>query len=133
MGISLISVPYIDGVFPKVSGWIARALGKHSAITLPRIYQMCRASEAFLLVDHAAEPTNAMVVQFDNRGGDRVLLVLAMGGKGGENWNTMFDEVCTWGKSLGAVRAVFDGRKGWQRVLPKAKVISQTYAVEFEG
>jgi hypothetical protein len=128
--ISLIAQPFIDLVFPKVAGWLDKALGKHSNMTVTRLYEMCRTGGGLLFVDVPEEPQNALVCQFDEHRGKRVLVVLAMGGKGGQNWNKLFDEVCSWAKAFGASEVIFEGRFGWQRVLPKVKPVKQTYVME---
>lgn len=126
----LIAHPFVDLVFPKAAPWLAKALGKHTSMTIPRLLRMCSAREAFLFVDDPQEPQNAMVAQFDKWGGDDVLVVLAMGGKGGENWAQVFQSVKDFAKAYGAKAVSFEGRMGWQRALPEARVIRQTYRIE---
>jgi len=128
--IHLVAHPYVDLVFPKVAPWLAKAVGKFTSLTLPDLLSLCSARRAFLFIDHPEEPTNALVGQFDTRGGESVFVVLAMGGRGGENWPKLFDAVAEFAKTYGSKAVYWEGRKGWQRVIPKAKVIKQTYRFE---
>lgn len=126
----LVSHYAIDAVFPKVASYLAEALGTATAWTVADLATVCSNRGAFLFVDDASHPGNALVCRFETWGGRQVLNIIAMAGKGGEDWPEALDTIRDFAVVHGAESVVFHGRIGWQRKLPEARVIYQTYEIE---
>lgn len=130
MSLYLVGLLDMDRVFPLVADFMASSYKTFGNVAPHDLYRMCCTRQAFMFVDVLETPRNAVVCALETRGGETVLNVIAMGGKGGENWKSMFAEICDFGKRFGASRTRFNGRKGWQKVLPQARVVGFIYEVE---
>lgn len=126
----MVGIMDVDRVFPLVLPYIEASARQNSNLTAADAYMMCASRRAMLFVDDLDEPRNAMVCAFEMRSGVNTLNVLAMGGKGGENWSKLLAGVREFGRRFGAPKTRWVGRKGWQKVLPEARVIGQVYEVD---
>lgn len=125
----LVSHYAVDEIFPKVAAYLHSALGTHIGWTLPDLHSACSSRNALLFVDEVEHPKAVMVARFEVWGGEQVLNCIAMGGAGGENWPEAMAHIKRFAALYGARAVVFHGRKGWQRVLPEAEVIYQSYRI----
>lgn len=103
-------------------------------ITPDWLFEICRKGDALLFVAHEENVVMAgLVCRVENWSGRRVLRIQAAAGWGLERWLPALRDYREWLQRLGVNQVIFEGRKGWQRVLPRARVVRQVYEVDIDG
>lgn len=124
--ITLVSVDRLDAIWPHVREALEHACRRTGGdLTSGDLWAMCRRSEAYLLIAHDGERMQAASVwKPENWSSGRKLRCLAVAGTGMKNWlQPMREEAAKLAKILGATAFVADGRTGWKRTFPKARVV----------
>lgn len=123
---SLIQVQYVDSFWPHVKDGFEKArLKTGSSLTVGSLWQQCRSGEAFLVVVHDEKSVLAGAVV---RPEESKLRVLVLYGGDMDEW---FNDIVAFGKRIaadcGADALRFEGRAGWKKKFPKAKVLRVLY------
>ena len=119
MNIIPVSALAVDVMFPKVVARLAPAIAYNScsAWTPEALYNECVAGRWTLFVDDYANPKNAMLSRFDVWNGKRVFYAGFMGGEGGEDWQSAFNDVHAFAERFGVTRVCAHLREGMLRGL----------------
>jgi hypothetical protein len=130
--VHLVPVPAVDEVFPKIVSGIERACSKGGGdLTAAYLWQECRASRAFLLIAVDGEILGACIWRFETWAGKSVMKCLAAWGTRMAEWEpAMREKSETLARLGGAVKILADGRTGWARRYPKARVVRVLYEVD---
>ena len=128
----LVSHFAADAYFQRVAQYLAPALGTHTGLSLAELAVLCSNRGAFLFVDDHETPRNALVGRFENWGGSQVFKILAMGGEGHADWPEAMNTIADFASVFGVKRIVFHGRVGWARVFKDARLLYQTYELNYE-
>lgn len=124
--ITLVSVDKIDHVWPHVREALEAACRRTGGdLTTATLWAGCRRSDNYLIVAHDGERIQAASVwKPENWSSGRKLRCLAVAGVGMKDWlQPMREEAAKLAKLLGATAFVADGRTGWQRTFPRARVV----------
>lgn len=106
-----------------------RALERYGEdISVVHILTWLRSSAAFLFVTEGVKC--GVVVRAEQWGPERVLRILAITGHDIEEWLPGLVRSDEWKAYLGDMPIVFEGRKGWERVIPNVKVIRTLYRLD---
>ncbi|MDP3971975.1 MAG: hypothetical protein Q8P61_03580 [Candidatus Nanopelagicales bacterium] len=131
--IELAGVHQIDGVWPQVSDGFEKACRKTGgSLDAPYLWAETRAGRAFLIVvSEDSAVIAASVWRFENWASGRKLNCLALHGRAMTEWLQQHREFVTaMAKAGGATALVADGRVGWARTFPDAKLIRQTCEIQ---
>jgi hypothetical protein len=130
MQVSLLPVTSVDQFWPHLREGFHRAVMKTGGdIETGDLWVKCRSGEAFLLVAHEGEEIRgASVWKPQTWQTGRKLRCLALYGSGMHEWiYEMRDLAARIARDCGATALVSDGRLGWQKIFPKAKVLRALY------
>lgn len=134
MSVSLVPVPNVDQFWPHLREGFHRSVMKTGGdIETGDLWIKCRSGEAFLLVAHETTHETPNIVgssiwmpQTWQTG--RKLRCLALYGTGMTGW---IQDMHAMAKRLaidsGATALVSDGRPGWAKIFPEAKVLRNLY------
>lgn len=131
--LELVPLTHVDEIWQQIALGIEQACRRcGDDITGPYLFGECRAGRAllFAMID-VGRVNAALVCRVENWGGRRVLRILAATGRGMADWLDAITTHRLWPGHLACEKIVFEGRRGWERVLPEARVIRQTYEVDF--
>lgn len=133
--ISLVPLIHIDAVWPHIAEGMKKACTRAGGdITPDWLFEICRKGDALLFVAHENNAVMAgLVCKVENWSGRRVLRILAAAGWRMERWLPALRDYREWLQRLGVNQVIFEGRKGWERVLPRARVVRQVYEVDIDG
>jgi hypothetical protein len=124
--ITLVSVDRVDAVWPHVREALEAACRRTGGdLTSATLWAGCRRSENYLLIAHDETVIKGVSVwRPENWATGRKLRCLAVAGVGMKDWlRPMREEAANLAKLLGATAFVADGRTGWKRTFPKARVV----------
>jgi hypothetical protein len=130
--VSLVACPLVDSVWPFVTYGLEHACMKGGGdIGSDYLWGLCRSGGAYLFVVADGEHViGASVWNFEKWSSGRKFRCLAAYGQDRDNWlEQMRDLVRKAARDGGATALVADGRLGWARVFPEAKVLRQTYEI----
>jgi hypothetical protein len=130
MQVSLVPVPNVDQFWPHLREGFERALLKTGGyLTTGDLWAQCRAGTAFLIVAHEGEAIRgASIWQPDTWMTGRKMRCLGLYGVARNDWLfDMRDLAARLAKDCGATSLVSEGRPGWQKIFPKAKVLRVLY------
>lgn len=132
MTIHLVPTHEIDRVWPLLAEGMTEACRRGGDDLTPwHMFSQCRRSEALLFIAIADEEVKAgLVVRPEQWGNRQVLRILALCGWGIDVWLPWVTEYRDWPKHLDIKSVVFEGREGWKRVVPKARVLRTVYEVD---
>lgn len=128
-----IAAPHeVDRVWPLVADGMEDACRKTGgAISSSWLWGECRSGRAFLVIVHSDEIASASVWEFQDWSSGHKLKCHALYGKQMADWmpqlRPFIEELAEVGK---ASAVVWDGRMGWQKLFPNARVIRQTYEAQ---
>lgn len=127
----LVSHYGVDAIFPRVAGYLQKAIehNRCSGWTTAALYQACSRREAFLFVDDIENPKNAMTLRFETWGGEPVCYIMFLGGEGGCDWVAAMPHIRKFAEALGAKRVCANLRDGWLRKF-KAKRLASLCEIE---
>lgn len=131
---SLVQVQHVDGLWPHVKDGFQKALLKTGGdLALGSLWQQCRAGEAFLVVVHDDGVMAAAIVRPELWATGNKLRVLALYGEGMGDW---FQDIMDMGKRIaadcGANALIFEGRRGWSKKFPRARILRVLYEEPLE-
>lgn len=115
MNIKLVGVHQIDGVWPLIKHQIAAALERCDDLSLTGLYALCRSGHGFLFVSDDLK--TSAIVSFETRNGTESARILALGSDANTDWKSDIEVIREFAKANGAEKVVFQGRKGWARVM----------------
>lgn len=116
-----------------VAGYFGTACERTGGDTTPQyLWSESRSGRAFLVIARVGDDVLAgSIWRFEEWTSGRKMKCLVIGGRHMEIWKDPHREfVENMGRTGGAKTIVTEGREGWQRVFPDAKVIRQVYEVE---
>jgi hypothetical protein len=129
MQVSLVAVTNIDAIWPQVRGGFHRSVMKTGGdIETGDLWVQCRSGAAFLLIAHDEQIKGASIWRADTWQTGRKLRCLALYGHGMTDWiGDMHEMAKRLAADCGATSLVSEGRLGWQKIFPKAKVLRALY------
>lgn len=132
--ISLIPLSHVDQVWPHLSEGMKEACRRGGGDLTPDwLFAVCRKGDALLFVAHDDLVIQAgLVCRVETWSGQRVLRILAACGWDMDQWLPAVREYREWLRNLDISRVVFEGRRGWQRAIPQARVLRQVYEVNID-
>lgn len=128
--VSLVPTNSVDQFWPHLREGFQRSVMKTGGdLTTGDLWVACRSGSAFLLIAHEGdEIRGASIWRPDTWQSGRKLRCLALYGSGMRDWiQDMRDMAARIAKDCGATSLVSEGRLGWQRVFPKARVLRALY------
>lgn len=132
ISIALAGVHQVDGIWAQVADGLEHACRKTGGdLTADYLWSECRSGAAFLVViSREQELLGASIWRFEKWSSGKKLRCLALYGKHLCDWLQQHIEFTkAMASAGGATSLVTEGRRGFQRVFPKAKVLRQLYEV----
>jgi hypothetical protein len=129
-------VHLVDGVWPSVTKGFQRASARFGGdLTVGELWQLCRSGYAFLFVVHDdREIVAATAWRPEQWGSGPKFRCLALYGKGMSDWMPdLHEKVRQTAIQCGAASLMSDGRVGWKKVFPGAKVLRAVYEEPIDG
>ncbi len=130
MRVTLVPVHLVDSTWRCVSEGFGRASRRFGGdLTVGELWQLCRSGNAFLFVVHDdKEIIAATAWRPELWGSGPKFRCLALYGKGMNDWiEDLHQAVKQAAIQCGATALMSDGRVGWTKVFPKAKVLRAVY------
>ena len=130
MNVTLVPLHLVDGVWRHVSDGFGRASKRSGGdLTVGELWQMCRTGTAFLFVVHDDKSVVAATAwRPELWGSGPKFRCMALYGKGMADWMPeLHEKVKQTAIQCGATSLMSDGRAGWQKVFPNAKVLRMVY------
>jgi len=130
VAVSLVPVQHIDQFWPHLREGFQRAVMKTGGdIETGDLWVQCRNGSAFLLIAHDGDKiAGASIWTRQTWQTRRVMRCLALYGTGMTGWlPDMRALAIQLAKDNGCTSLVSDGRRGWQRIFPNAKVLRNLY------
>lgn len=130
--IRLAGVEEVDALWPVFADGMQECCRRSGGdITPDWLFMCCRRGEALLFViDVEGKPKAALVARPEQWGPDRVLRLIAAAGTEMDRWLGELSDHRAFIDRLGISKVIFEGRKGWERVVPKARVLRHVYEVD---
>ncbi len=132
MNMQLVPCSMVDQVFPACVEHIQSAIDKGNGqdLNIPYLLTECRSGRMFLFVsEKESKITDTLVLRFEQHANGPVARVLTFGGIGGHRWTDEIKKLSEFIKPY-APKIIFEGRKGWERKFPDAKIRSVNYELE---
>lgn len=129
--VELVPVWHIDGTFDHIAEGLQISCQRGGGeIDAPYLYRECRSAAAVLIVSRDDIRINgAAVLRFENWTGKSVLRILALWCDGEGVWDALNTKTHEIGKTYGVTSLIAEGRKGWERRYPNARIVRQLYEV----
>lgn len=131
--VTLVSVPLVDQVWPLITYGLEHACRKTGGdITSDYLWRLCRSGEAYLFVAADGEQViGASVWQFQSWTSGKKFRCLCLYGERMSEWAEKKQELAKQvAKVGGATSIVTDGRLGWAKRYPKARVLRTTFEMD---
>lgn len=130
--VELVPIWQVDSVFEQIAKGLQTSCDRSGGdLDASYLHRECRSSAALLVVASDKKIiTGAVVLRFENWSGKSVLRTLALWCNGKGAWEALNTKTHEIGKLYGAKSLIAEGRKGWERRYPNAKVIRQLYEVD---
>jgi len=130
MNVTLVPTQMVDAIWPSVKDGFQRASDRFGGdLTVGELWQGCRAGTCFLFVVHDDQKVFAATAWKPElwRSGPK-FRCLALYGVQMDDWfDEMRRKVTETAINCGASSLIAEGREGWRRVLPEAKVLRTLY------
>lgn len=122
----------VDHIWPYIADGMKKACEYSGGDTTPYwLFEICRKGEGLLFyIVKDGVVVAGLVCRVENWSGKRVLRILAACGRGMKDWIDSVLDYREWLDRWGIESVIFEGRKGWERMVPKAKVLRQVYEVD---
>lgn len=132
MTLELVPLVHVDEIWKHVASGMERACARSGGgVSAPWLFGECRAGRALLFAVCGDKAVHAaLVARVEERQGGRVLNILMACGHGMGRWLDIIRQHRDWPVRLGVSTVAFEGRPGWRRVLPEARVVRHVYQVE---
>lgn len=130
MNVTLVPLHLVDGVWPSVKDGFQRASDRFGGdLSVGDLWQLCRSGNAFLFVVHDDQTVAAATAwRPELWGSGPKFRCLALYGTNMADWMPeLHEKVKQTAVQCGATSLMSDGRAGWQKVFPKAKVLRMVY------
>ena len=130
MSVSLVPVGSVDQIWPVLREGLQRSLLKTGGDMVPGdLWCAVRSGVAFLIVAHEGnEILGASIWRQETWQSGVKLRCLALYGVGMKSWiGDMKDMAVRIARDCGATSLVSEGRAGWQKVFPAARVLRLLY------
>jgi hypothetical protein len=137
MNVSLVAVPNIDAIWPHLREGFHRSVMKTGGdIETGDLWVQCRNGSAFLIIVHETKHemgheiniVGASIWRPDTWQTGRKLRCLALYGSGMSDWiGDMHEMAKRLARDCRATSLVSEGRPGWAKIFPKAKVLRALY------
>jgi hypothetical protein len=128
--ITLVPVDRVDATWPHVRAALqGSCLATGGDISAADLWQGCRAGQMFLVVAYDEDAIlGASVWRPEIWATGTKLRCMAVAGKDMKMWLADMRETATKiAQDCGATAFVTEGRKGWQRIFPRARVLRSLY------
>jgi hypothetical protein len=127
----LVPLWHIDSAFEQVAQGLQKSCDRSGGdLDAAYLHQQCRSSASMLVIaSNDTDIIGAVVLRFENWSGKSVLRTLALWCNGLGVWDALDAKAHEIGRQFGAKSLVAEGRKGWERRYPNAKVIRQLYEI----
>jgi hypothetical protein len=127
--VALAGAHQVDGLWSQIADGLEHACRKTGGdLTAHYLWTECRSGRAFLVVVSAETIIAASVWRFEQWTTGRKLRCLALYGVGMKDWlrphRKLIEDLAKVG---GATSLVTEGRKGFQRIFPAARVLRLLY------
>lgn len=131
----LVPVWQIDGAFEHVAKGLQLSCERGGGeIDAAYLHRECRSANAVLVVvTEKDQHLGAVVLRFENWSGRSVLRTLALWCDGPGVWDAINSKAHEIGKQFGVKSLIAEGRRGWERRYPNAKVLRQLYEVDLDS
>lgn len=133
--LQLVPLIHVDEIWQQVALGVEEACRRSGDdMTGPFLFGECRAGRALLFaIIESGNVNAALVCRVENWNGCRILRILAATGHGMADWLGAITSHRLWPEHLACQKIIFEGRRGWERVLPEARILRLTYEVDFEN
>jgi len=136
--IRLVPAGEVDQVWPDIAEGMKEACRRcGDDVSVWHLFSWVRRSDALLFIAAAdigpEESQAALVVRPEQWGGRPVLRILALTGWDIDRWLPELAAHRDWPDMLGAKTVIFEGREGWKRKLPQARVVRSIYEVDMDN
>lgn len=132
MNIILVSLDQVDNVWPRVSGWVAKAIDKSlSNRTVIQTYAQCRNGSYWMAVittgPEVADICGVAIMDLTEIDGETNCQFVVVGGEG--DTDAWFELLIHWPwlKEMGVKVCLSEGRKGWydrlKPLVPSIKLV----------
>ena len=130
----LVPIWQIDNVFEHIAKGLQSSCDRSGGdLDAAYLYRECRSSAAILVVtSDETEINGAVVLRFENWSGKSVLRTLALWCNSKGAWAALDTKAHEIGKQFGAKSLIAEGRKGWERRYPNAKMLRTLYEVDLD-
>lgn len=127
----IVPVFRVDSAFDHVASGLQLSCERSGGdLTASYLFEQCRSSSALLVVAHDDTGIiGAVVLRFENWSGKSVIRTLGLWCSKKGAWEALNKKTHEIGKLYGAKSLVAEGRKGWERRYPNAKILRQLYEV----
>lgn len=136
MMVTLVPQHLVDATWPRVSEGFERASRRSGGdLTVGELWQGCRAGNCFLFVVHDNERIVAATVWKPELwvSGPK-FRCMALYGAGMKDWMPdLHEKVRQTAILCGAKSLLSEGRVGWQKIFPKARVLRAVYEEAIDG
>lgn len=133
MRVTLVPVHLVDSTWRCVSEGFGRASRRFGGdLTVGELWQLCRSGNAFLFVVHDdKEIIAATAWRPELWGSGPKFRCLALYGSGVRDWkDDLRAQVTRVARDCGATSLLSEGRLGWQKIYPDAKILRATYEAQ---
>lgn len=131
--VDLVPVPLVDTVWAQITYGIEHACRKSGGdLTSDYLWSEARAGQAYLIaVTDGERIIGASVFRFEKWSSGRKFRCLAAYGERFVEWSEQAEQLArAIAKAGGATAIVTDGRAGWARRYPSARILRQTYEMD---
>lgn len=130
MRLARVPVGDIDAAWISALPLIERIVESSPDITLAWLWSGLRGGTLQLwLAGSEAGHVAAQVTRLEDWRGDPVMRIIGTASDDSKTWFPLWPAFVAEVRKMGAVRIVFDGRKGWARKIPQARILRQVYEV----
>lgn len=136
MNVTLVPQHMVDNIWPNVKDGFQRASDRFGGdLSVGELWQMCRGGQAFLFVVHDHQKIVAATAwRPELWGSGPKFRCLALYGVGMADWMPdLHEKVKQTATQCGATALLSEGRVGWAKVFPKAKVLRAVYEEPIDG
>lgn len=127
--LDLVPITQIDQAWSLSLPYIGKLLKRDPSLSMANLLEGSRNGTYQVWVISNRETIKAIAfIRFEHRGNGMSARVIGFAGEGWKIWGDLLPEFQENMKRLGAQSLIFDGRKGWERLV-KARVDRVSYEV----
>lgn len=127
-----IATADIDAAWVAAVPLMQRIADSAPDLSLAWLWSGLRAGALQLFLAGSAEGGHAaaLVCRLEDWKGGTVLRIVGAASDDRRGWFALWPDFAAEAGRMGAARIVFDGRRGWARKIPEARILRQVYEVE---